>query len=238
MKKLYNKAGKPALLYNILGVSACMIFKGIIFDLDGTILNSTQLNIDAFYHTCDIHLNKRIDEKELLKMYGRPLIEQMKYFSADKADDMICTYRDYSHKHHDDRVSLFPGVNDLLFKLYHSQAIVGLVTSKTRGFAERALNLFKIKDFFDHLIFCEDVTLHKPDPEGYEKMIKLMGLPPSAVLSVGDSPFDILGSKRAGLTTVLVGWTTFPLEEFSNCLPDYMINDFNSLLKLFSSKKL
>lgn len=209
-----------------------MTYRGVIFDLDGTILNSTKLNIDSFHHACEVHLGRRIDEKELLKMYGKPLTEQMNHFCPEKANDMILAYRDYSHKYHDQGNSLFPGVVALLEQIKNNNTKIGLVTSKTTTAGERNLEFFGIKRFFDHLIYFEDVDKHKPNPDPYQKMIKLMGLDPSEIVSIGDSPFDILGSKRAGLTTVLVGWTTFSNEEFINSQPDYVVNDFETLLKI------
>lgn len=213
-----------------------MAYKGVIFDLDGTILNSTKLNIDSFHHACETHLGRRIDEKKLLKLYGKPLTEQMDHFCPEKAKDMIIAYREYSQKHHDQGNSLFPGVISLLEQLKINNIKIGLVTSKTINAGKRNLEFFDIKKFFDHLIYFEDVDKPKPNPEPYEKMIKLMGLETSEIISIGDSPYDIMGSKRAGLTTVLVGWTTFANEEFMNSQPDYIINDFETFLKMVVKK--
>ena len=209
-----------------------MTYKGVIFDLDGTILNSTKLNIDSFHHACEIHLGRRLDEKELLKLYGKPLIEQMNHFCPEKANDMLIAYREFSQKHHDKGNALFPDVVGLLEQLKNNGFKIGLVTSKTTTSVKRNLEFFNIKKFFDFLIYFEDVDKHKPNPDPYEKMINMMGLDTSEIISIGDSPYDILGSKRAGLTTVLVGWTTFSNESFINCQPDYIINDFETFLKM------
>ncbi|WP_028308524.1 HAD family hydrolase [Desulfitibacter alkalitolerans] len=209
-----------------------MSYKGVIFDLDGTILNSTQLNVDSFQYACEIHLGKRIDEKKLLKMYGKPLLEQMNYFCPEKAEDLIAAYREFSQKYHDEVIALFPGVEELLEQLKTNGLIIALVTSKSKAAGKQNLEFFNIEHYFEHLIFLEDVEKHKPHPDPYEKMIKLMGLKPSEIISIGDSPFDIMGSKRAGLTTVLVGWTTFKTEDFINCQPDYIVNDFKTFSKM------
>ncbi len=212
-----------------------MAYKGVIFDLDGTILNSTQLNIEAFHHACEVHLGKRVCENELLKMYGIPLIEQMKYFSPENANNMVQTYREFSHKYHDEKLTLFPEVVTLLKKIKQNKITIGLVTSKTRETAERNLDFFDIKKYFDHLIYFEDVSKHKPNPEPYNIMLNLMQLKPEQVISIGDSPFDILGSQRAGMKTALVNWTTFKREEFENCPPDYIVEDFETFFNLVTS---
>jgi len=210
-----------------------MSYKGVIFDLDGTILDSIQLSIVSFRHACEVHLGQKIPEKELLKMYGKPLTEQMNYFCPEKADDLVATYREFFKKSHDEIIALYPDVRELLEQLNSQGLTVTLVTSKSTAAAKQSLNFFNIEHYFKHLIFSEDVEKHKPHPEPYNKMIDLMELKPSEIISIGDSPFDIMGSQRAGLTTVLVGWTTFGDEDFVNCEPDYLINDFKTLLKMF-----
>ncbi len=205
-------------------------FKAYIFDLDGTILDSNSLNLESFLYTCRKHLDKDIPQEEIIKLFGRPLFEQMEYFSTKKAKDMVNTYRTYTKKVHDQKVNLFPQSKSILKKLNKKNYKCVLVTSKTKYFAQRALNLFEIDQYFKIKIFYEDSIHHKPSPEPYLLALNKINLPINSILSIGDSPYDIIASKRAGLKTAIVGWSQFSKKQIQQAEPDYIINTFNEII--------
>ncbi|MBZ4687215.1 MAG: pyrophosphatase PpaX [Clostridia bacterium] len=205
-------------------------FKAYIFDLDGTILDSTPINIESFLYSCRVHLGKEVTLNEFRKLFGRPLLEQMQHYSKEKAQDMVETYRTYMDKIHDEKVKLFPGSIEVLKMLKENNIKCALVTSKARSFAQRALNLFDIDKYFDVKVFHEDCTNHKPHPEPYLLAIDKMGFPSYEILSIGDSPYDVIASREAGLKTAVVDWSDFSKEDIEKVKPDYIIHDLKEIL--------
>ena len=113
----------------------------VLFDLDGTLIDSVRLILDSYHHTLATHgLPPRTDE-EWLEGVGTPLIAQFGALreTAGMVDALIATYREYNLKHHDSMVTVYPGVVDVVRELKQVGIGTGLVTSKNRSGAVRGL---------------------------------------------------------------------------------------------------
>jgi pyrophosphatase PpaX len=142
----------------------------ILFDLDGTLIDSVRLILDSYHHTLAAHgLPPRTDE-EWLRGVGTPLRVQF----ADWADDpdtleaLIATYREYNLAHHDRMVTVYPGVVDAVTRIKAAGLTTGLVTSKNRQGALRGLALVKLEQMMDVLVCADEVINPKPHPEPVE----------------------------------------------------------------------
>ena len=106
----------------------------VLFDLDGTLIDSLRLILDSYHHTLAQHgLPARTDE-DWLKGVGTPLTAQLSEW-RDKlgtVEAMIATYREYNLKHHDRMVTIYPGVVDAIREIKAAGLETGLVTSKNR----------------------------------------------------------------------------------------------------------
>src|SRR5688572_18017809 len=126
----------------------------VLFDLDGTLIDSVRLILDSYHHTLATHgLPPRTDE-EWLAGVGTPLIAQFAAWQHEPRmlEMLIATYREYNLKHHDRMVTVYPGVVDVVQSLKDRGIATGLVTSKNRSGAVRGLTLAKLEALMDVLV--------------------------------------------------------------------------------------
>lgn len=208
------------------------MIKAILFDLDGTLVDTNNLIIQSFKHTFKKELNLDVDEAEIVMYFGEPLKYTLAKYGEENLDKLMNTYRSYNETMHDELACAVESADNALKALKASGIKVGVVTSKRRNMAERSLKLFNILDQMDIIVTPEDTEKHKPEGEPVLKACEILGIKPSEAIMVGDSYFDILCGKNAGAKTCLVKYTALPMEELLKYEPDYIIDDLNDLIKL------
>jgi len=206
----------------------------VLFDLDGTLIDSVRLILDSYHHTLATHgLPPRSDD-EWLAGVGTPLTVQF----ADWRDDpetlqaLIATYREYNLKHHDRMVTVYPGVVEVVRALKADGVATGLVTSKNRVGALRGLTLVQLEALMDVLVCADEVENPKPHPEPVEKAVRLLSADPRATVYVGDSVHDMLSGRAAGVRTAAVLWGPFGRAHLEGAQPDYWLERPEELLTL------
>src|SRR5947209_5889253 len=121
--------------------------RAILFDLDGTLVDSIELIVRSFQHTTKEHLGTPLPRDQILPTIGLPLSVELERLAPGRGAALLATYRDYFHAHHDALATLFPGVEDLLVGLCACRGVpgfaTGVVTSKARGSAARSLSLLR-----------------------------------------------------------------------------------------------
>ena len=162
--------------------------RGVLFDLDGTLLDTQRLILVSFRHAVETVLGKSMPDELLMAKVGQPLTVQMWDFTDDQEvhDELLAVYRDYNARVHDDLIRIFPGV--------------------------RGLATFGLDGAFDLLIGSDDCAAHKPDPGPVLQGCRQLGLRPEECAYVGDSPFDLQAGRGAGCPTAAVLWGMFPEE--------------------------
>lgn len=209
-----------------------MKYKYILFDLDGTLIDTNRLIIDSFKHTYRTHLGREIPEEEILKYFGEPLTVTLRRYSEEQADEMFKTYIAYNEKKHDSSVSLCGDIPGLLKALKKIGCTLAVVTSKMGKIAVQGLNLFDIKKYFDVIVALEDTKLHKPNPAPVLKALELLNAKPEEALMVGDSIYDIHCAHGAGVKAVLVKWSAAKGHQEETAAADYVINETCELVEL------
>jgi pyrophosphatase PpaX len=211
----------------------------ILFDLDGTLIDSVRLILDSYHHALASHgLPPRSDE-DWLRGVGTPLSVQF----ADWRDDptmleaLIATYREYNLKHHDRMVTAYPGVLETLEALKAAGFATGLVTSKNRQGALRGLTLARLEQLMDVLVCADEVSNPKPHPEPVEKAVALLGADPATTVYVGDSIHDMVSGRAAGVRTAAALWGPFGRDHLAGAEPDFWLEQPGELLALVRSEK-
>lgn len=180
-------------------------FEAVLFDLDGTLLDTTEAILESFKHTIH-HFTGRIPAEEEIRPYmGLPLRDQFSIFLPGNEDEACKVYVEHNLSIHKDRVRPFPGVQETLDALRENGVITALVTSKRRETANHGLYIAGIENMFDAMVFYDDTKEHKPHPAPIIKAItdvadrKHSNTPTKEmhVLFVGDSPTDIDATKNA-----------------------------------------
>lgn len=206
--------------------------KGILFDLDGTLLDTNKLIIESFKHTYKTHLNIDVDEKEIVKYFGEPLSTTLKRYSEEKLNDMLETYRAFNFLNHDSMTVIIEGVEETLEGLASKGIKLAVVTSKRELMARKGLKLFNIEKYFNTIITPECTHKHKPEPEPIYEACKNLNINPHESIMVGDSSFDILCGKNAGSKTCLVNYTVLDKSEIARYTPDYRIDKMKDILSI------
>ena len=206
----------------------------VLFDLDGTLIDSVRLILDSYHHTLATHgLPPRTDE-EWLAGVGTPLTVQFAAWGGDPdtLEALIATYREYNLKHHDRMVTVYPGVLDAVRALKAEGVATGLVTSKNRAGAVRGLTLARLEALMDVLVCADEVENPKPHPEPVEKALRLLHADPRTAVYVGDSIHDMHSGRAAGVRTVAVLWGPFGRAHLEGAQPDHWVERPEQLLEL------
>jgi pyrophosphatase PpaX len=206
----------------------------LLFDLDGTLIDSIRLILDSYHHTLQVHgLPPRTDE-EWLQGVGIPLRVVFAELAQHPGhlEQLIATYRDYNLAHHDTQVLPYVGAPELIRQVKSAGFRTGLVTSKNRPGAIRGLTLAGIVDHFDVLVCADDVTHPKPHPEPVLMALKTLDVLPGEALFVGDSVHDMASGRSAGVSTAAVLWGPFGRTHLESTRPDYWLETPQDLMTL------
>ena len=206
----------------------------MLFDLDGTLLDTNELIIQSFLHVFD-H-DPSLKRERIISHFGMPLEEQLVDYAGRPAGssgaDLVLKYRAFNNANHDEMVRAFPGVVDTLRKLRDAGVRIGVVTSKIRFTTERGLVHVGIKPYVEAVVTIEDVANPKPHPEAIYKALSELGVGPEArVLMVGDSGFDLGCAQNAGVDSCWVCWGLKPREQMLALNPTHVIETMDDLLK-------
>lgn len=214
-----------------------MKFKYILFDLDGTLIDTNRLIVDSFKHTYKQHLDMDISEGEILKHFGEPLITTLRRYSIEKSEDMLVTYKQFNESVHDDYVTLCTGARECLEELSSLGCIMAVVTSKLGAVADRGLQLFDIKKYFEKVVAFEDTDRHKPEPQPILKALELLGAEKENAIMIGDSIFDIQCAKNAGVKSILVKWSAADGYQSNNETADYTVYKMSEIAEIIKAVK-
>jgi HAD superfamily hydrolase (TIGR01509 family) len=212
------------------------MIKCVIFDFDGTLVDSMKM----IYEALNDALGKRglptIELDLLGRMAGRPLndIISVKVHVPESVlkaieRDVFGTYTRYCRT----SCQLFPNVENVLKNLKSKQLKLGLLTTTPREPLEVAVKKFALADYFEIILAKEDVK-NKPDPDGIERIVRTFVISKNECLYVGDSPTDILTGKAAGVGTVAIPTGVTTIEQLRASKPDIIITDVEQLLTYIS----
>lgn len=205
----------------------------VLFDLDGTLINTNPLIIKSFEETFKEFLpNENFSESRIMDFIGPTLKETFDGLLKEKTDEMIEYYRMVNHKLHDEMVEIYPSVKAGLALLKQQNLKLGIVSSKKSDMVLHGLKYFNIDHYFDLIIGEDNVTKYKPDPEPILKAMNLIKSRTDEVIFVGDNSHDIEGGRNAGVITCGVAWALRGAEYLKQFAPDYILKDMKDLLTI------
>jgi pyrophosphatase PpaX len=205
----------------------------VLFDLDGTIIDTNELIIQSFFHALRGVAPEGLTREHFIPYMGQTLKSQLQHFSGQEdVEALTQAYREYNHLRHDEMVSLFPGVADVVPKLRNAGIRLGIVTTKMRPTTLRALELLGLVGSMETIVTLDDVEHAKPHPEPVVKAIQALGVDPSETLMVGDSTVDMESAIAAGAIPVGVAWSLKGEEKLFEAGAVHMLREMNELLTL------
>lgn len=207
----------------------------ILFDFDGTLVNTNDVIIASWQHTYRHFLGREESLEKITACFGEPLLITMeREFPGVPPEESAAIYREYQKQNADELVKVFAGVPELLEALKQAGYRMAIVTSRTRESATRYLNMFGLAGYFEDMVSCEDTDIHKPNPEPILLCLDKLGIEKAEAIMVGDSPFDIKCANNAGVKSVLVDWriTSDSASPIDDARADYEIAEPMDLMKV------
>jgi len=209
-------------------------YSGILFDLDGTLVDSLDLILSSYRHTMSVHLGHVPPEDAWLATMGTPLRSQLESFGDDpvQLEAMFQTYVAHNQANHDRLIRLFPGMREGVVKLRKAGYRLCVVTSKIGEHAIRELRDSGLDGLFDGLVSVDDVRRPKPDPEPVRLALEKLGVGAPDALMVGDSLHDLEAARAAGVDAAAALWGPFRREQLEKGSPTYWVEDMKDLLAI------
>jgi pyrophosphatase PpaX len=183
-----------------------MRFPIVLFDLDGTVIDSGAIILASMRHTALEVLGLELPDEQLMASVGGPGLEaQMRALSPERVEELVAVYRAHNEPLHDELVG-FVGMDDVLVRLKDEGRRLGIVTAKRRATVELAFARIPLEHLFETVVGGDETERHKPDPAPLLLALERLDAAPSDAAYVGDAPFDIKAAKAAGLYSVGVTW--------------------------------
>jgi pyrophosphatase PpaX len=178
----------------------------VLFDLDGTVIDSGGIILASMRHATREVLGREFGDEELMQAVGGPGLEaQMHAFDPDRVDELVTVYRAHNEPLHEQLVCC-AGMEGALERLHAEGRRLAVVTAKRRSTVELAFEHVPLGHLFEVVVGGDETERHKPDPEPLLLAAERMGIRPEDAAYVGDSPFDIRAAQAAGMRSVAVTW--------------------------------
>jgi pyrophosphatase PpaX len=198
-------------------------FKGIIFDIDGTLTSTNDLIFASFNYITKKYLGKTFSNEEIIKWFGPTEDVILKEFCGDNYEQA----RDEYYKFYADNhfmADIYPGIKEILEGLKKQGVLLSIFTGKGREAASITLKKLGIYQYFDLIITGDEVKEHKPSPEGIQIFLERFQLKKEDVIMIGDAPSDIKAAHAAGVKVASVLWDSLAKHHVLQMNSDYVFH--------------
>jgi pyrophosphatase PpaX len=194
----------------------------VLFDLDGTLVDTIPLILACYQHTLAAHLpGYDPGRKVIIGNLGRSLDDILfDYATGAGVDDpsamsreMLTTYRAFQRENLNRLIRPYDGMRETLEALRARGLTLGVVTSKVEWAARECYEFYGLGEFLSIAVFHDDTERHKPDPQPLLYAAAKGGLDAARTVYVGDSVHDMAAGKAAGMQTTAALWGPFEREE-------------------------
>jgi HAD superfamily hydrolase (TIGR01509 family) len=210
------------------------VIKVVLFDLDGTLIQTTEPIMETFKITFE-HFFKEVTltQEVLTSFLGQTLYQTFRLYESneEKIEDIIQFYRKTSEALLDQGLDAYPHAETIMAWLKKKHIKVGIVTSKMNRVAKEHLHKTNLLPYVDHIVGYEDVIQHKPNKEPIEKALQFFQVSPDETVYIGDHENDIKAAKHAGCLSCGVTYS-HRLQALLAEMPDYVIDELHHIKDL------
>jgi len=212
-----------------------MHVRAVLFDLDGTLIDSHGLIIASFQHALRTVLDRDVSADAAQVRWGQPLATRFAAVAPEHVGALVEAYTAHYDAHEATLASVFPGVPGMLDALVQRGQRLAVVTSKRRRAAAQALRVLGLAPWFATALGAEDAPAPKPAPDPVHEALRRLGVTAEAALMVGDGAFDVRAAKAAGVRSAAALWGTRESEALLACDPDYVVGSPGEVVTLVES---
>lgn len=204
------------------------MYNYIIFDIDGTLLDTEIAVLSSLQKLISEELNKEMSFNDLKFSLGIPGEVTLNKLGIANISDCNIKWNRYlkEYFHH---VKVFDNIEDTLAKLKGIGISMGIVTSKTKEEFKNDFLPFGLNYYFDIVVCADDTEKHKPDPEPILKFIELACADKSKTIYIGDTKYDMECAFSAGIDFALALWGA---KSSAGIDADYILETPEQILKL------
>ena len=203
--------------------------RGVIFDWDGTLVDSAALIMRAFHEATNEVLGERFPatRRDELMVFTMPAIDSFGMLSDDPlvVDALLERYDAAYTRLSDALLRPQGGTHDALLELRARGLRIGVVTSKVRRRVDADARRCGLTGLVDAFVTSDSGTVAKPHPAPIWECLRLLDVAGSETLFAGDGPHDMIAARAAGLVTAAVISGTYSREELTQDHPDFVVND-------------
>jgi len=208
-------------------------FSYVIFDMDGTLVDTFNLITGAYNFAAKDFLNRRLSMEEVLSLPGRTLDEVLtENVPSAHIDDVMERYHWFFEKNFRSQTKVFPGIRRLLVTMRRKGIKLAVFTGSSRRTAQMTLRKSELAGFFLRLVSSDDINRPKPDPEGLQIVMNAIDADPDKTVYIGDHPDDIIASRNARIKTAAALWGSRRSSELRALRPDFIFKDPSDAHKL------
>lgn len=207
--------------------------KLLIFDMDGTLIDTDEVLYKTWKELFELYKPKDYTiDREFIRSFSGPPIESSiaRAFPEKDPDFILSEYRKRTAKYYDTDLKFFYNEKDVLNKLYKDGYILTIATSKNRPMTEKSLQIFGVFDLFSDMVTSSEDVAHKPNPDSLLLLMKKFNIKKEETLMIGDTSFDALAARNAGVKSVLLKLCPRTYEK--DKMPDFFVSSYNELYDL------
>lgn len=183
------------------------MYKFVVFDIDGTLLDTEKAILCALQKILKIENNISYSAEELQFVLGIPGKEALKRLKVTEIDRTIAKWNEYLAEYAS-FIGLFPEIEKAIKCLHAANIKTGIVTSKTRNEYKNDFIPFGLNHFFKHVICADDTQEHKPHPAPLLKCMEIAAALPKETIYIGDTIYDKQCADSAHVDFALALWGT------------------------------